>query len=261
MTVSQTSGDPFVDYYAEQSLTETSLRRFRELRDKVLRAYYARAQERAADVLDVGCGPGVLSLLFAEEGHRVTGVDINEALIDIACSRAREAEANARFLVGSADALPVPSDSVDICLAPELLEHVPDWQRCLEEITRVLRPGGVLFLTTTNVLCPVQDEFRLPGYSWYPGAVKRRCIELARTRHPEWVNHATYPAFHWFSFFQLQRELEKRGFACMDRFDTADPGAGRLKGVVRQMVQRVPGARFVGHVFTPYTQLIAVRRD
>ena len=261
MTTSHTTGDPFVDYYAEQSLTETSLQRFRELRDKVLRAHGWEQGGQGLDVLDVGCGPGVLSGLFAEQGHRVTGVDINEALIDIARHRARDAGVDARFVVGSADALPVPDGSVDICLAPELLEHVLDWERCLEEVTRVLRPRGCLFLTTTNVLCPVQDEFRLPGYSWYPSALKRRCVARAMTTRPAWVNHATYPAFHWFSFFQLRDELERRGFACMDRFDTMDPQSGRLRRVVRKIVQTVPGARLVGHVFTPYTQVIAIRRN
>jgi 2-polyprenyl-6-hydroxyphenyl methylase/3-demethylubiquinone-9 3-methyltransferase len=58
-----------------------------------------------------------------------------------------------------------PNRSMDVCLVPELLEHVREWRECLADFARVLRPGGVLVLTTNNKLCPVQQEFNLPLYS------------------------------------------------------------------------------------------------
>ena len=73
---------------------------------------------------------------------------------------------------------------MDVCLLPELLEHVADWQSCLKEAPRVLRSGGLLYLSTTNVLRPRQEEFNLPLYSWYPGPLKRYCERLAMTTRP-----------------------------------------------------------------------------
>lgn len=252
--------DEFVRYYAEQSLTDRTANRLREIREKLARIH-SRFYVDTLDVLDVGCGPGELSFLFAESGHRVTGVDLNERLIEIARERAAERGFGIDFRVGSADELPNDDSSVDICLAPELLEHVPDWNACIDEMARVIRPGGILFLSTTNVLCPVQQEFSLPLYPWYPPALKRRCIELARTTHPEWVSHAEFPAFHWFSFFRLRRELARRGFRSMDRFDALPRQSGLLKSVVKWGVNSIPGARLVGHVLTPYTQIIAIRES
>lgn len=250
--------DPFVHYYAEQSLTRTTERRFREIRDKVLRIH-ERGRTEALDVLDIGCGPGELSFLFAELGHRVTGIDINEPLVEIARRRADQRGLDTAFHTGSADRLPFGDGACDVCLAPELLEHVPDWKACLDEMARVVRPGGILFLSTTNVLCPVQEEFTLPLYSWYPRFIKRHCVELARTSRPHWVNHAEYPAFHWFSFYSLRRALAERGFRSMDRFDTLAPESGFARRGIRHLVRILPGARFAGHVLTPYTQVVATR--
>jgi SAM-dependent methyltransferase len=143
---------------------------------------------------------------------------------------------------------------------PELLEHVVDWQSCLKECDRVLRPNGLLYLSTSNKLCPSQQEFDLPLYSWYPGFLKRRYERLAVTTRPELVNHATYPAVNWFSFYSLRTYLRNLGFDCMDRFDAA---ALHRSGVVKPVlaaIRHIPLLRFFGHVATPYTVLIAIKR-
>lgn len=262
-TMSQTSSamtedDPFVRYYERQSLTAVSEKRFREIRNKVLR-FHVRAATDTLNIVDIGCGPGELSFLLAESGHNVTGLDINEPLIAIARRRARERDSGVQFHVGTAEKLPFPDASQDICVVPELMEHVADWAACLDEMTRILRPGGVLFLSTTNVLCPKQREFTLPLYSWYPGWLKRRCVAKALTTHPEWVNHAEYPGINWFSFYRLRRALAARGYRSLDRFDTAAPGGGFVQRGVQTAIRVCPPLRFVGHVLTPYTQVVAIR--
>ena len=143
---------------------------------------------------------------------------------------------------------------------PELLEHVPEWERCLEEAVRVLRPGGLLYLSTTNWLCPVQFEFHLPAYSWYPPMVKRWCERKAVTTHPEWVEHARYPAVNWFSYFSLSRWLAQRGFRTLDRFDLL--AQRPLSRGARILVDAVRGnllLRAFAHMATQGTRLYALR--
>jgi 2-polyprenyl-6-hydroxyphenyl methylase/3-demethylubiquinone-9 3-methyltransferase len=130
-------------------------------------------------VADIGCGAGTLSMLWAEHGHRVFGIDINAQLIKLATERSRESDIKIDFQLGTATDLPWSDESMDVCLVPELLEHVQDWERCLDEFARVIKPGGVLFLTTTNKLCPRQQEFNLLMYSWYPAFIKRYFEKLA----------------------------------------------------------------------------------
>lgn len=250
----------FFDYYANESQSEATLQRFRGIQKTVLRVATQSGMVAKLCVGDVGCGAGTQSRLWAELGHSVSGVDVNEPLIRLAQQRAVDSGLNVKFEIGSATHLPWSDGSMDICLVPELLEHVREWQLCVNEAARVVRPGGILFLSTTNVLCPKQQEFTLPGYSWYPGSIKRYFERLAVTSHPAIANYAKYPAVNWFSFYSLRDYLKPLGFHCMDRFDLVDVSdKGKLTKIVLELVRRVPVLRFMGHIATPSTYLVAVK--
>jgi 2-polyprenyl-3-methyl-5-hydroxy-6-metoxy-1,4-benzoquinol methylase len=255
------NADPrFVGYYAAQSESAATRQRFEGVRRVTLGTRAALGLPTTAlDVVDVGCGAGTQTLMWAADGHRAQGIDISAPLIDLARQRAQDGALEARFHVGSATALDLPDASVDVVLVSELLEHLPQWQPCVDEALRVLRPGGVIYLSTTNWLCPKQQEFTLPGYSWYPGALKRRCERLAVTTQRQWVQYASFPAVHWFSFYQLRRYLAARGFGARDRFDVMDAGESRRKALVVAAIRRLGALRFVGHVLTPYTVLVGYR--
>lgn len=256
------SSDPnFVRYYEQASASAQTLERFRSIRERALLilARHGRATTNLS-VLDIGCGAGTQTMLWAELGHAVTGVDVNGPLIDVARKRAAERSLTIRFDVGTATELPHPDTSMDVCLMPELLEHVEDWESCVNEAIRVLKPGGLLYLSTTNRLCPVQQEFDLPLYSWYPHRLKRRYERLSVTTRPELVNHARYPAVHWFSYYQLRDYLAARGLASLDRFDvialaSRGPAVRALIGLARAL----PPLRLLGHVLTEGTLIFALK--
>ena len=250
----------FYTYYAEQSAGKEALTRF----DAILAALtrLLGRPKQVLEVADIGCGAGTQSRLWAEKGHRVHGIDINAALIALARSRADEAGLDIRFEVASATSLPWPDASMDVCIAPELLEHVVEWDAVLRELLRVLKPGGPLFLSTSNRLCPVQEEFTLPLYSWYPAFLKRHFVALARSSRPELAGHAMYPAVNWFSFYGLRKHLAGLGMGCMDRFDMMDVKKhGRLGGLLIGLIRLLPPLRFLAHVATPYTVLLGIKRQ
>lgn len=250
----------FYDYYASESQSDATAQRFAGIQAAVLQVAAQTGLGARLDVADIGCGAGTQCRLWAERGHRVHGVDVNEPLIRLAQKRAAEQNLEIDFKVGTATALPWGDRTMDVCLVPELLEHVVDWQSCVNEAVRVLRPGALLYLSTTNVLCPKQQEFNLPLYSWYPGALKRYCERLAVTTRPAIANYAKYPAVHWFSFYGLREYLEPLGFRCLDRFDLIDAaGKSAVARAVIWLVRRVALLRFFGHVATPSTYLVAVK--
>ena len=249
----------FVRYYADKSQQPETLASLVAARDLVLR--FAPGRAHPLDVADIGCGAGAHSLLWAQLGHRVHGVDVSADLVELARRRAVEAGYAMNCSVGSATQLPWNAGSMDVCLLLELLEHVADWERCLDECARVLRPQGVLLISTTNALCPVQQEFSLPLYSWYPARLKRHYATLAATTRPEIAGYATYPAVNWFTFYSLRAALASRGLTSLDRFDVMDEHSkGPAAAAVVRALRRVPVLRWLGHVATPYTLALAVKR-
>ncbi|GAA2555062.1 MULTISPECIES: class I SAM-dependent methyltransferase [Streptomyces] len=119
------------------------------LRDPSVRAAWAGRLRawlpgRAGDVLDLGCGTGSLSLLAADQGHRVTGIDRSPAMVALA--REKLAGRDAVFLVGDAATPPVGERRYDAVLVRHVLWALPGPGRVLRHWRGLLRPGGRLVL-------------------------------------------------------------------------------------------------------------------
>jgi demethylmenaquinone methyltransferase/2-methoxy-6-polyprenyl-1,4-benzoquinol methylase len=101
----------------------------------------ARARIVAGErVLDLATGTGDLALAAADGGADVIGLDLAPRMIRLA--RAKPGAGRVRFLVGDMTALPLPPASTDVVTTGYGLRNVPDLDRAIAEIARVLRPGG-----------------------------------------------------------------------------------------------------------------------
>lgn len=115
-------------------------------------------------VVDIGSGTGMDVLLAA--GHvgptgRVIGVDPNEAMLEKARgAAARIAAKQVEFRMGSAEALPVDSESVDLVISNGVLNLAPDKLAAFREIFRVLKPGGRLQLADIVVSNELSEGIR-----------------------------------------------------------------------------------------------------
>lgn len=106
-------------------------------------------------VLDVACGPGLVSLAAATRGARVTGADVTPACVD-AARRAAAASGSstcASFVVAPAEALPLPSSFFDVVLCRYTLHHMTAAQQAaaVGEMSRVAVPGGAVVLCDVAV--------------------------------------------------------------------------------------------------------------
>lgn len=108
-------------------------------------------------LLDVACGSGQTAIPAALKGLRVTGVDIAENLIEAARSVAAEAEVDVQFDIGDAESLPYEDQSFDAVMSLIGAMFAPRPERVVSEITRVLKPGGRLFMANwTPTSMPAQ---------------------------------------------------------------------------------------------------------
>jgi 2-polyprenyl-6-hydroxyphenyl methylase/3-demethylubiquinone-9 3-methyltransferase len=103
-------------------------------------------QVAGSTMVDVGAGLGHFSAVGERHAAVVVPIDIAPKLV----SRLRERFPSA--MVASATELPFATASVDFVVSSECIEHTRDPRRAAREMMRVLRPGGVLFLTTPNLL-------------------------------------------------------------------------------------------------------------
>jgi ubiquinone/menaquinone biosynthesis C-methylase UbiE len=119
-------------------------------------------------VLDVGCGPGSLARHLARDGHTVTGIDADPLMIDRAQYLATEVSGVA-FEVGDVRNLRFESESFDAALATNVIFLLPDPLAGLKQMTRVVKPGGLIAMLNPSPKMSVAaaeaqaDEHKLEG--------------------------------------------------------------------------------------------------
>jgi 2-polyprenyl-6-hydroxyphenyl methylase/3-demethylubiquinone-9 3-methyltransferase len=118
-----------------------------------LRANYIKTKTDLTDknILDVGCGGGILSEALHDFGGIVTGIDAAGPGIEVAKVHAKENNKNISYFEKTAEVLNEEcSESFDIVTCLEVLEHVPDPKNLVKTCVSLLKPGGTLFLSTIN---------------------------------------------------------------------------------------------------------------
>lgn len=110
-----------------------------------------RVSLRGDEVLDVGCGGGLLSEALAGEGAAVTAIDLADELVKVARLHALESGVKVDYQVKAVEELAAERPaSFDVVTCMEMLEHVPDPGAILQACATLLKPGGRLFVSTLN---------------------------------------------------------------------------------------------------------------
>lgn len=109
-----------------------------------LEASYVAKFGTGGDVLEVGCGTGLVLSRIREFARKAQGVDLSPGMLELAQKRGLD------VVLGSATALPFPDDSFDVTCSFKVLAHVPGIQHALGEMARVTRPGGVILAEFYN---------------------------------------------------------------------------------------------------------------
>ncbi len=125
-------------------------------------------------LLEVGCSMGNDTIQFARLGMNVTGVDITEAAIDLIRKRFALYGLGGDFRVADAEHLPFEDNTFDVCYSFGVLHHTPDTFGAIEELRRVLKPGGKAFVMLYNQYSLNWIAHRLTGVP-FDGSKKDPC--------------------------------------------------------------------------------------
>ncbi len=172
-------------------------------------------------ILDVGTGTGTLALVLAAMGHRVTGVDFSEAMLNHARDKAQRAKLSIDFVLANAARLPLEDNAVDVIFSRHVFWTLPQPIRTVREWRRCVRPGGIVAIAD--------------GWWGEPSAAMRRrravgtCIRrILGQPHREHVGYAELrgklPVADGVSPYSIRYYLDQAG---LDRLKVTDLGTIR----------------------------------
>jgi SAM-dependent methyltransferase len=142
-----------------------------------------------ARVLDIGCSTGILTRHYAEYFGEVVGVDIDDGAVEWA--RLNRAADTIEYRVGDSMELPFEDRGFDVVTCTHIYEHVPDPQRMLDEIFRVLRPGGLCYFAAENRLRLWDGHYDLPLLTVMPKPLADLFVRLTGRGHRRYETHLT----------------------------------------------------------------------
>ena len=129
-----------------------------------IRERYPNRQPSEISILDVGAGPGFISIILAEEGYQVTAFDFAESMIEEAKSNAAGLADKVTFVQGDAMKLPFADESFDVVFSRNLTWNLPHPDKAYADWLRVLRKNGLLLVFDANWYTYLIDEKKRAEY-------------------------------------------------------------------------------------------------
>jgi ubiquinone/menaquinone biosynthesis C-methylase UbiE len=168
-------------------------------------------KERVGDipgkkVLDVGFGSGGIAIAFNLAGAVSYGVDVDPELKIIADKNIAENSAKAELKIYDGVNLPFPDNFFDYIVSSSVLEHVSFPEKLLNDVFRVLKPGGRFLLTLPNKYAPLETHTLAYFVSWMPRWMADWYLKILK-RSPLKDDN-----LHFYSYFDILKMLRKTSY-------------------------------------------------
>ena len=109
-----------------------------------------KVQLKGLDILDIGCGGGILSEALSQKGANVTAIDLADGPLEVAKIRQKQSKLDIKYKKMSTSELVTEGHKYDVITCLEMLEHVPDPAEIVKDCADLTKSGGHLFFSTIN---------------------------------------------------------------------------------------------------------------
>ena len=141
-------------------------------------------------MLEMGCGAGYMTRHFAGVCREVVATDIDAPALQVA--RRQNGAPNVFYVLMDAQSHALPSGVFDVVVCNHVYEHVPDDRRLMDEVYRLLAPGGICYFGAGNRLAWMEPHYRLPLLSVVPKWVAHLYLRCFRKQRQYYETHRTY---------------------------------------------------------------------
>jgi len=174
----------FYEFFADDFDSVVNMYDTRKRISVVFDELLAKEKLKNKKLLDAGCGTGWFSAVATKRGAQVTSMDIGKNLLKQVAKKC-----HSKRIVGSILKMPFKANTFDYVISSEVVEHVSNPDKALRELYRVLKPGGILVLTT-------------PNRFWYFALIIGNFFKLRPYQGLE----------NWYRYGELRNKLKKIGF-------------------------------------------------
>jgi 2-polyprenyl-3-methyl-5-hydroxy-6-metoxy-1,4-benzoquinol methylase len=207
----QTELDKYYGYNGDNCVRYTHRLRIDRIGKIIQRCSNSHSESRKPKALDAGCNHGVYSLLLAEAGCDVLGIDINEQEVARACEWAGERglQNSVVFQVGDIQHINSSDSAFDLIVCSEVLEHLDTPEKGVRELYRVLKPNGIAIISMPNMGCLfgfLQWTYRKSGIRSALGKPPLDTFQIQHSRY-------------WFG--NILKLLKENGFQIGEKYSTS----------------------------------------
>jgi len=159
-------------------------------------------KNKRAKVLDYGCGIGFNIYYFAKIFPNITGIDNDLQSVKTARKQLKKLKCNKKILYYDGTILPFKENTFDIVNVSDVWEHAANPHLMLQEIYRVMKKDGILYITNPNKLWPLETHYKLPFLSYLPYSVANWYVRI--------TNRADrYDDIHLPTYWEFKKSLEE----------------------------------------------------
>jgi len=149
-----------------------------------------------AKLLDLGCGTGLTLAVLAGHFFDSTGCDIGTEEVKASKELLKHLNIKSPVVLYDGKHLPFMDNTFDIVTSIEVIEHVSEPDLMLKEIRRVLKPNGILHITTANKWWPIEPHYHLPFLSYLPMSLANLYLKLSKRGFSYDINLPDYGKFY-----------------------------------------------------------------